>query len=94
MDTGLPIMAAWATDLVTGVPATIDKTVPDAVDSDNFWVGDRWENDRFYLSISDFDYVRTNSNQLNPLPDDDWGYTAPYYFQVRLTFNANESEPE
>ncbi len=87
------IMAAWATDLVTGTPSNVDKTVPDGVDDADFWVGDLWQNDHFYLSLSDFNYTRLDSNALNPVPDDDWGYTAPYYFQVKMTFHPNDSDP-
>ena len=94
MDDRDGIRAAWAADLVSaGSVDGVDKIVPDAVDDDDFWIGDQWENDRFYLSISDFDYICTSSTQFNPNPDDDWGYTAPYYFQIKLTFHAGESNP-
>ena len=89
------ILAAWATDLVMTTPApVVNKTVPDAEDDDDFWVGDLWQNDRFYVSLSDFNYTRIDTDQFNPFPDDDWGYDAPYYFRVKLTFHPNESNPE
>jgi hypothetical protein len=59
-----------------------------------FWIGDRWQNDRYYLSISDFKYTHISEGQLNTEPDDDWGYDAPYFFQVRLIYHPGDSEPD
>ena len=86
------IMAAWATSLITGTPGVIDTTVPD--EGVDFWIGNEWQNDWYYLSISDFNYVYSGTNELNTVPDDDWGYVAPYYFQVQLTFHPGVSNPE
>jgi len=62
--------------------------------SDDLWVGDRWK-DTFYFAVSDFDYVRLpGSEAANPRPDDDWGYTAPYYFKVTMVYHPGVSEPE
>lgn len=85
------IMAAWATSLVTNPTAAVTQIVPDS--GQPFWIGDRWQNDRFYLAVSDFNYTRLNDGSFNPVPDDDWGYDAPYYFQVRLTFHTDVSNP-
>ncbi len=30
---------------------------------------------------------------LNPDPDNDWGYDAPYYFKVVLTYHPGVSYP-
>ena len=46
------IMAAWATSLVTGTPGVVDVTVPDS--GVDFWIGDEWQDDWYYLSISGF----------------------------------------
>jgi hypothetical protein len=63
-----------------------DITIPENIDQE-FWVGDAWEG-KFYLSISDFNYVNSDH------PDDDWGYNgAPYYFKLTLTYHPGESYP-
>lgn len=85
------IMAAWATSLVTDPTAAVTQIVPDS--GQPFWIGDPWQNDRFYLAVSDFNYTRLSDSVFNPVPDDDWGYDAPYYFQVRLTFHPDVSNP-
>ncbi|MEJ2041091.1 MAG: hypothetical protein P8X55_19505, partial [Desulfosarcinaceae bacterium] len=85
------IMAAWASPLVTGMPVSITQYVPDS--GQPFWIGDGWQNDRYYLAVSDFNYVRLADTSFNPVPDDDWGYGAPYYFQVRLIYHPGESNP-
>lgn len=93
------VMAAWATDLVTDPMEAVAQTVPDEtapVDSplrENIWISNSWQNDRFYLAISDFNYTRLSNGSFNPAPDDDWGYDAPYYFQVRLTYHPGASNP-
>jgi len=45
-----------------------------------FWVGHEWAGP-FYLCITDFNNVTGN------LPDDDWGYDAPYYFKLGLVYH-------
>ena len=85
------IMAAWAMDLVTSPMVVTETTPAPGVD---FWIGDAWQNDRFYLSISDFNYIFTDGRQLRTVPDDDWGYDdARYYFQVTLTYHPDYSTP-
>jgi hypothetical protein len=87
------ILAGWSSPLIaTATSSTIDQTVPES--GEPFWVGSRWQNDRYYLSISDFNYTRSSENQLNPVPDNDWGYDAPYYFQVRLTYHPGDADPD
>jgi len=95
MDERDGIIAAFAADRITGgSSAGIDRTVPGAAeDEEAFWIGDRWSDDRFYLSISDFNYTRTANGEDNPVPDEDWGYEAPYYFRVRLTYHPDTANP-
>jgi hypothetical protein len=51
-----------------------------------FWVGNEWAGN-FYLCITDF------NNVTGDLPDDDWGYDAPYYFKLRLVYHPGMSRP-
>ncbi|ETR73908.1 MAG: hypothetical protein OMM_00601 [Candidatus Magnetoglobus multicellularis str. Araruama] len=51
-----------------------------------FWVNNRWAG-QFYLCITDF------NNTTGDLPDDDWGYDAPYYFKLRLVYHPGEVSP-
>ncbi len=79
----------------------IDITTP--AGTEEFYVGDRWTtvNPRdytVYIGISDFDYINLpNSNAddpvSNPIPDNDWGYDAPYYYKVTLTYHPGVSYP-
>jgi hypothetical protein len=85
------IVAAWGIPLITGAPSAVSQTVPGSGQA--FWIGDDWQNDRFYLAVSDFNYTRLTIDDFNPVPDDDWGYEAPYYFQVRLTYHPGQSNP-
>jgi len=65
---------------------TLDIITPESGDT-SFWVGDAWEG-RFYLGVSDFDYVASQS------PDDDWGYTGPpYHIRLTLTYHPGQSHP-
>jgi len=66
---------------------TLDITTPAPGDETSFWVGDAWEG-RFYLGVSDFDYVASES------PDDDWGYAGPpYHVRITLTYHPGQSYP-
>ena len=66
---------------------TLDIITPEPGGQTSFWVGDQWEG-RFYLSLSDFDYV------ASPSPDDDWGYAGqPYHIRVTLTYHPGRSYP-
>jgi hypothetical protein len=71
-----------------GDPSTavdgVDFVTPGA--GEQFWVGDAWAG-KFYLSVGDFDFVNA------ALPDEDWGYDAPYYFRVILTYHPGVSYP-
>lgn len=79
----------------------IDITTPTG--DDEFYVGDRWTTEfprdyTVYIGMSDFDYISLpNSNPdsptVNPAPDNDWGYDAPYYFKVTLTYHPGVSYP-
>ena len=65
----------------------LDMITPESGDEASFWVGDEWEG-RFYLGVSDFDYVASES------PDDDWGYTGqPYHIRLTLTYHPGQSHP-
>jgi len=65
--------------------APVDLVTPGA--GEEFWVGDAWEG-KFYLSLSDFNFLNADT------PDDDWGYDAPYYFRVILTYHPGVSHPQ
>ena len=44
---------------------------------------------KVFFRISDFNYLRTgtpNNIVVNPLPDNDWGYEAPYYFRLTVKY--------
>ena len=79
----------------------IDITTPTG--SDEFYVGDRWTTQTpkyytVYIGMSDFEYVNLPTSNpddpvANPDPDDDWGYDAPYYFKVTLTYHPGVSYP-
>ncbi|MEW5803047.1 MAG: hypothetical protein AB1847_13180 [bacterium] len=77
---------ASAGDLGTEIQP-FDVTTPAEGTDQKFWVGDAWKG-KFYLSISDFNYVNSAH------PDDDWGYTgAPYYVRVTLKYHKGQSYP-
>lgn len=79
----------------------IDITTPTG--SEEFWVGDQWATTTpryytVYIGMSDFEYVNLptsdeNDPMPNPEPDNDWGYDAPYYFKVTLTYHPGVSQP-
>lgn len=62
----------------------------------NLWIGDGWGAHDYYISISDFNYLRipngTDSSSENDQPDDDWSDQAAYYFQVTLVYHPGVSE--
>jgi len=69
----------------TGIePQGIDISTPDG--DAPFWANQDWQG-AFYFSMSDFNYV------ASMLPDDDWAYDLPYYFQVTLVYHAGVSRP-
>lgn len=44
---------------------------------------------KVFFRISDFNYLRTGTPDnivLNSLPDNDWGYEAPYYFRLTVKY--------
>ncbi|MBU1169321.1 MAG: hypothetical protein KKD44_07130 [Proteobacteria bacterium] len=44
-----------------------------------------WDGTVFFR-ISDFNYLRTAEDTTNSNPDNDWGFVAPYYFRVTVTY--------
>lgn len=51
---------------------------------------------KVFFRISDFNYLRTGTSPnftLNPLPDNDWGYEAPYYFRLTVKYYNNGLVP-
>ncbi|MBE0616435.1 MAG: hypothetical protein IH608_00725 [Proteobacteria bacterium] len=72
------------------VVAALDLVAPDPGEA--FWVGvapsDKYPwRGKFYLSLSDFHFLDAER------PDDDWGYDAPYYFRVTLTYHPGAARP-
>ena len=71
--------------------------------TEEFYVGDLWTTDTpryytVYIGMSDYNYVNLptsnpDSPTVNPDPDNDWGYDAPYYFKVTLTYHPGVSYP-
>lgn len=79
-------------DPLTAKPVDIDTPAR----GDLFWVGDGWASGdaRFYLGVQDFNFIKLPaSGKGNPLPDDDWGYRAPYYFKLTLVYHPGVSGP-
>ncbi|MGD9209596.1 MAG: hypothetical protein PVI90_02420 [Desulfobacteraceae bacterium] len=61
-----------------------------------FWVGSQWieADTKFYFCIQDFNYLKLPaSGNVNPLPDDDWGYDSPYYFKIILNYHVGAINP-
>jgi hypothetical protein len=82
-------------DPVDTTPYAFDSTTAEKNDGD-LWIGDGWGAHDYYISISDFNFLRipngTDSFTENELPDDDWSDTAAYYFQVTLEYHPGVSE--
>ena len=72
----------------------LDLTTPSG--DDTFWIGSEWGEDaKFYLSLGDFNYLRLpQTDEPNDQPDNDWGYDAPYYFTVTLTYHPGQAIPD
>ena len=72
----------------------MDLTTPQG--DETFWIGSEWgENGNFYFGISDFNYLRLpETNEPNSNPDNDWGYNAPYYFTITLTYHPGQAHPD
>jgi hypothetical protein len=81
-DEGEGIVACWADENIAS--DFIDVTVPSddlpPEFNSRFWIGDGWSGSDFYISINDFNYMRTRENAgdppvVNQIPDNDWGNT-------------------
>jgi hypothetical protein len=93
-----------ATDGYVGAVGDTDPTlttpysVNTATMDEDLWIGDGWGAGDYYLSMSDFNYVRIDngdgSSIANSEPDDDWSNTAAYYFKVTLVYHPGVSSPE
>ncbi|MBT8339401.1 MAG: hypothetical protein HKP58_13225 [Desulfatitalea sp.] len=100
---GEGVVAAYADNDTT--IESIDSILP--ASGTDFWVGYRWSDSNFYFSIQDFNRVNLtepvwDANHgtegglvapRNPVPDNDWGYDAPYFFQVTVTLHDGEPNP-
>ncbi len=61
------------------------------------WIGswddpNRWKGVVFFR-VSDFNFITLGDGSVNPDPDDDWGFDAPYFFRVILTYHSGVSNP-
>ena len=88
---------ACAGDDVPEVREGLDITVPSG--DQTFWIGSEWGEDaKFYFGVSDFNYeILPDSGEPpaeNTEPDDDWGFDAPYYFKLQLTYHPGEAWPD
>lgn len=54
--------------------------------------GSIWDRNVFFR-ISDFNYLRTAEDALNPNPDNDWGFDAPYYFRLTVRYYTGALQP-
>ena len=88
-----------------GYKACAGDTTPQATEplniitptgDETFWIGSEWgENAKFYIGVSDFNYLKLpETEDDNPDNDDDWGYDAPYYFTLTLTYHPGLAQPE
>jgi hypothetical protein len=89
-DEGEGIVASWADDSLAS--NAINETIPSGGDS--FWIGNRWADSDFYISINDFDYTRIGGTEpptLNQTPDNDWGNI--YSSTLGVPFNLSAVAP-
>ncbi len=75
----------------------LDVMVPTG--DQTFWIGSEWgENAKFYFGVGDFNYEVFPDSGEPPVEnlesDDDWGYDAPYYFKLQLTYHPGEAWPD
>ena len=85
---------ACAGDTTPLTTDAVDMTTP--MDDEPFWIGSQWgENAKFYIGVSDFNYLRLpETNTANLEPDNDWSYDAPYYFTITLTYHPGQAFPD
>ena len=43
--------------------------------------------------VAAFNFMYLGEDTINTQPDDDWGFGAPYFFQVTLTYHSGDSTP-
>lgn len=82
-----------ASDLVNLSLMSTDY-IPESSGEKILWIGKGsmagsvWSG-KVFFRISDFNYLRTGISPnfvVNPLPDNDWGYEAPYYFRLTVKY--------
>jgi hypothetical protein len=85
---------ACAGDTTPQTTAPVNLITPTG--NETFWIGSEYgTNAKFYLGISDFNYLKLpETNDDNSENDDDWGYDAPYYFTVTLTYHPGQAHPD
>jgi hypothetical protein len=85
---------ACAGDTTPETVEAMDLTTPTG--DDTFWIGSQWGEDaKFYLGIGDFNYlILPATDETNDQPDNDWGYDAPYYFTMTLTYHPGQAYPD
>lgn len=85
---------ACAGDTTPQSQAPINLLTPTG--SETFWIGSQWgEGAKFYIGMSDFNYLQLpDSGTANTEPDEDWGYDAPYYFKLKLTYHPGQAFPD
>jgi hypothetical protein len=85
---------ACAGDTTPLVMESLDLTTPTG--DETFWVGSEWgQGATFYIGMSDFNYLLLPEDESpNSEPDDDWGYDAPYYFTLTLTYHPGQATPD
>jgi hypothetical protein len=73
-------------------------SVNTATMEDDLWVGDGWGAGDYYISMSDFNFVRLDNGDgttsANTEPDADWSLATAYYFKVTLVYHPGVSNPE
>ncbi len=73
-----------------------DLREPDDEPHPTPWIGSR--NDSYswngvvFFRVSDFNFM-PSSGSVDPESDDDWGFDAPYFFRVILTYHSGVSNP-
>lgn len=89
---------ACAGDVTPEALDAIDLVTPTG--DETFWIGSEMgAGAKFFIGISDFNFLKLpetgSGGELddNPQPDEDWGYNAPYYFRLKLTYHPGQATP-